>query len=667
VHFIFGSVLISSMIKPNPQNVIEQLFADDGPLKKALPSFEARPEQIQMAVAVNQAFLDNHRLAVEAGTGVGKSFAYLLPAIKAVGHKSGKILISTFTITLQEQLIAKDIPFLSDCLEDNFTACLAKGRGNYLCMRRLNFALQKSVQLFSELTDELNQIRIWAKTAQDGSLSDMPFIPSSAAWDSVKSEHGNCANRKCEFFDKCFWRRARRRLDSADIIVANHALMFSDLVIKDGGFSLLPKYQYVIVDEAHNMESVAQDHFGIDISDRRLSYLLDRLYSHRTRRGLLSYNSQASELIDNIAKIRTDSRTFFSKIYDWYQNNKEENSGRCYVNFVDDIISGNLKKLRAGLASLANKTKELNENLEFNRYVNLCGEILLDLDEFLLQKKNEHIYWVESGQKRTSPIRLKSAPINVGPDIKRTLFDTHKSVVLTSATLSCEGTNKKSGFGFFANRIGLEDFDTLALGSPFDYQKQVTLYIEKDLPDPNSAEFIESASQAVKKYVEMTQGSAFVLFTSYDMLEKIFDASSGWFTSKNMNLLRQGDRYDRSSLLKKFKAIPNSVLFGTDSFWQGVDVPGAALTNVIIVKLPFAVPNHPLIAGRLEQIKQAGGNPFFDYQLPSAIIKFKQGFGRLIRSKTDTGIIAVLDNRIINKQYGQRFLSAVPQCKAIIV
>lgn len=655
------------MIRPNPSIQVERLFGTDGPLSRAMPGFEARPEQVQMACSVHQAFLNNHHLAVEAGTGVGKSFAYLMPAIKAIANKCGKIVISTFTITLQEQLIDKDIPFLSDCMEDKFTASLAKGRSNYICLRRLDFALRRSTQSFTQLTDELTQINRWARQTSDGSLSDMPFTPSAGAWDAVKSEHGNCANRRCPHFGKCFWRRARRRLDSADIIIANHALLFSDLVIKEEGFSLLPDYQYVVVDEAHNIESVAQDHFGIDISDRSLKYLLDRLYNHRTRRGFLAFNTQARKLLDAIAATRIAGRKFFKNVRDWHQQNKSENAGRCYVNFVDDNLSGQLKSLRAGLSALGGKTEDADEKFETLRFVNLCAELLQDIDSFLLQKKAEHVYWVEAGSRSTSVIRLKSAPVNVGPDIKRTLFDTRQAVILTSATLSSSETDEKSGFEFFAGRVGLDDFEALKLGSPFDYQKQVTMYIEQDLPDPNQPEFIEAAAGVIKKYVRQTQGCAFVLFTSYQMLDEVFDKTAKWFGNEGINTLKQGGGYDRGTLLKKFKSDSKSVLFGTDSFWQGVDVPGAALANVIIVRLPFAVPNHPLIAGRVEQIRLTGGNPFYEYQLPSAIIKFKQGFGRLIRTKTDTGIIVVLDSRIINKKYGRRFLAAVPQCKLEVI
>jgi ATP-dependent DNA helicase DinG len=655
------------MIKPNLSFEIEQLFADGGPLGNNLPKFESRSEQVQMACGVYEALLNSRRFVVEAGTGVGKSFAYLIPAIHNLGKINNcKTLVSTFTITLQEQLINKDIPALDKALAQNFSAQLAKGRTNYLCLRRLQYALRQGRGTFTQIADELEQIKIWSENNIDGSRSDLDFVPSVEAWDAVRSEHGNCPARRCSFFKDCFWRKARRKLENADIIVANHALMFSDMVLKEQGHSLLPDYDFVIIDEAHNMETVAQDHFGIDISNRRVSYLLDKLFNNRTKRGLLAFNKQAEKLIDAVESSRTASRKFFKTVRNWYEQNARETGGRCYSNFVDDILSGHLKVLRTQLSSLANKTEDIDDKYEIIRYANLAAELVLDIENFLGQKQEDHVYWIELNLKRQAIVRLKSAPLNVGLDVRKVLLDAYDSVIMTSATLSCDG-GSDSAFDFFASRVGLDNFDSLKLGSPFDFDKNVTVYIEKYLPEPNNSDFIEAASEKIEKYVSMTDGRAFVLFTSYDMLNKVAQKCTAWFAENDYNFLCQGNRFDRSTLLKKFTAHDSSVLFGTDSFWQGVDVPGEALSNVIIVKLPFAVPNHPLVAGRMEQIRQQGGNPFFDYQLPSAIIKFKQGFGRLIRSKTDTGIIAVLDSRIANKKYGRRFLASIPRCKVKVV
>jgi len=652
-----------SLVTTAKDNVVMDasgVLGPDGPVARSLPGYEVRREQMQMADAIQRAFAKGRHLAVEAGTGVGKSFAYLVPLIHQIATTGDKALVSTFTITLQEQLYNKDIPFLSDCLPQSFRAVLAKGRGNYLCRRRLDFALRTQRWLFGSMGEELDRIRDWANTTKDGSLSDLPFLPDGRTWDAVRSEHGNCRGRVCSHFRECFYGKARKRWREANLIVANHALLFSDLVLKDKDAEFLPPYRYVVIDEAHNIERAAEDHFGINVSNSRLKFLLDSLYNPRTRRGLLARGA-GTDATDLVARTGRESSAFFRRIRTWYEETKSKTNGRCDREFIEDTLSPYLRDLRKALDGLAETAEDEDEKFELVRAADQCQVLARELGAFLIQEQEDRVYWVEASEKGRASVHLRAAPVNVGPDVRRHLFDKYAPVILTSATLST-GKGASDGFEFFASRTGLTDFDGLRLDSPFDYRRQVTLYIEKDLPNPNAPEFIAGACEVLKKYVLKTAGRAFVLFTSYQMLDEVAESMRDWFTKNNLRLLQQGAEFNRRVLLDHFKTKDRSVLFGADSFWQGVDVPGEALSNVIIVRLPFAVPDQPLLAGRLEQIREQGGNPFADYQLPSAILKFKQGFGRLIRTRTDTGIVVILDSRIATKPYGRQFLAAIPQC-----
>lgn len=651
------------MISYAPQEGLEadQLLGRDGWVARHFEGYEHRPGQVAMAEKAIEALRKGFVLVVEAGTGVGKSFAYLAAALDQAFRKNGRVLISTYTIHLQQQLIEKDIPFLQEVVGQPFTACLAKGRNHYLCLRRLRYAQSRRQTLFEDRGEDLSALVEWAQRTEDGSLSDLSFLPSPPLWQAVQSEHGICRGRKCPSFRECFYWRARRKLETADILVVNHALLFSDLVLKQSGASgILPPYRFVILDEAHNLEHVAEEHFGIELGPSAIRYLLDALHHHRQHKGLLGRGTAHPKACQLVERCRRESELFFAQIEAWYDQAAEETGGRCPPEFVSDNISKPLRELRLELTRLAREEDNEDQQLEYQRLIDRCQEIEQDLRIFLSQSQEGFVYWVEPGSAGRKSVVLRSAPLDVGPYVKGCLFDVYKSVVLTSATLSCG--QAENGFSFFTRRIGLQEYQDLQVGSPFDYSRQVRLYIEANMPDPNSKAFQEKAVQAIQKYLLKTEGRAFILFTSYSMLRQTASLLEPWLAEQQMTALIQGEGQDRAALLAQFKVRPRCVLFGTDSFWQGVDVPGEQLSNVIIVRLPFAVPNHPLIQGRIERLRSEGRNPFYEYQVPMAILKFKQGFGRLIRRKTDQGIVAVLDSRILQKPYGKQFLEAIPEC-----
>jgi ATP-dependent DNA helicase DinG len=627
-----------------------QFFAPGGLLSRTHPAYEFRRGQLQMAQAVEAAIEEKRHLIVEAGTGTGKTLAYLMPVIR-----SGKrVIISTGTKNLQEQLFHKDIPFLEQALfpEGNkkLSVCYMKGRNNYLCRKKLYDLTDQPVLSGLDEVEQYRAIAAWEQTTASGDRAELTQLPeASALWHKLDARADTCLGQKCSSWDKCFVTEMRRRGMDSDIVIVNHHLFFADLGIKqqaegapDAG--ILPEAGVVIFDEAHELEDVAGSYFGISVSAARLEELCRDVEAslHRNKNYTAAFSGA-------IQSLRDRSGFFFSLLPEGDGRFAFENRREFLEENGDEFIGLRQSLARLG-AEIENMPSKPEEVFAFARR---AQELQVQLS-FLMESEDKNtVFWIErrrSGRENFK-VSLQATPIDVGPILRECLWTKLDSSVLTSATLAVGG-----GFDYIRGRLGVEHARDLVLPSHFDYQKQAMLYVPPDLPDPRTPQFAAKAAERIRQLLEITRGRAFVLFTSYAQMRDVYQRLLG---EVEFPMLLQGDA-PKSALLEEFRLTPHCVLFATSSFWQGVDVQGEQLSCVIIDRLPFAVPSDPVVAARIKAIDAEGENAFFQYQVPAAVITLKQGFGRLIRSLNDRGLLALLDNRILKKQYGRVFVESLP-------
>ena len=693
---------------------IDEYFAENGVIHKNFGKFEVRREQYEMAKLIENSMNENKKLIVEAGTGTGKTIAYLLPTLLYAIENNLKVIVSTNTINLQEQLVNKDIPLLKKIINEDFNYQIVKGRGNYLCKRKLyNIDVTEKETDTEEERTEKNIIRNlidWDKNVtRTGDRNELKYEISNSIWEKVNSEVDMCKGVKCPHYSKCHFFKARKNVADATLLIVNHHMFFADLAIRNQtgfytNYSILPNYDIVVFDEAHNIEDTARNYFTFETSKISFGRLMGNIYNRRVVNSsnggaivrLMTYlnESLSSEEYEKVDELKEDAiaelNIFYDKgidifdklIYLFSENNnnreikikidKQKMQSNKAFREVMEINSqfkesyGNLViRINKFLNTVSNYNLEDKEGFlfEFSRYYERLKQYYKKF-EFILEGKEEgYVYWANVTTIRPN-VKLYATPFDISDELNDNLFTKMDRMVFTSATLAVD--NK---FDYYKKSIGLmkenrRKIDERIVKSPFDYEKQMKVYIPEDALDPTNIEFLRDLEEFIEGVIKNTKGHCFLLFTSYSALNFLYNQLKSRFSEKEYTLIKQND-FPRHEMIEIFKNSKNPILFGTDSFWEGVDVQGEQLQSVIITKLPFKVPNDPVTEAIIENIRKNGQNPFNDYQVPQAVIKFKQGVGRLIRSKTDSGNIIILDNRIIKKMYGKKFLSALPRNKVV--
>ncbi|GAA5147527.1 helicase C-terminal domain-containing protein [Prosthecobacter algae] len=644
-------------------------FSTEGKLALS-PQFEYRPQQQRMAQLVAGALEKNKPLVVEAATGVGKSLAYLIPAVQYALEQGRKAIICTHTINLQEQLIHKDIPIVKKILGP-FHAELLKGRSNYLCPTRLKNAYSHSGDLFSSSeTAELQLIEDFFRDNPSATLSEMDFTPGARVWSLVCSEPHACTPRRCPPGSGCVYQDVRRRMAEADVLVLNHTLFFTLLAsaeegpLADDTNFIFPR-DFVILDEAHTIENIAAKAFGIHVSESNIRFELGRLFNPKTRKGFFQSLgeqdgtrevSQCLGMVESFFRTAENACKFTGPYAKEFRVREPE--------LVEDTLSLPLQRVARIAQKAGDAAKSEGQKLELLDIAKRLGALRLAISSFLDQSEEGHVYWAERSGGDNKIVSFHSAPIDVAPKLESIFFTGTKACVFTSATL---GVGDDVKLNYFRKRVGAYKAQAATIESPFDFKKQMKLYLVKRMPEPGRPEYQDAMIEQIEYFLGLSKGRAFVLFTSYSQMTALADRIEDFCLDHGWRLLVQGRGMPRHQMLHEFKKDTHSILFGTDSFWTGVDVPGEALSNVIITRLPFAVPDHPVTASRLEYLEEQGLNSFSEYSVPEAILKLRQGVGRLIRTQNDKGMVVILDNRILTKPYGRAFMASLPDCPTEIV